>query len=108
MGLTITLVTALLMAALAVARPRVLPYLLLGLIVFFEELGTGFTSFNGSFVFNQNFVNLFNLKFIEIVTVVTWAPLILLGRRGGQPPVMRSEKRLGTALLLLVGALLTV
>jgi len=81
MGLALTFAAALIMALLALMGRSMLVYVFLFLFVFFEEMGTGFTSFNGSFVFNQNFVDLFNLKFIEIVTAAAYIPLLFSGIR---------------------------
>lgn len=100
MGLAVTFLAAFLAAGLALAAPRAIPYLFLVLIVCFEEYGAGFTSFSGSFVFNQAFVSFFNFKFIEIVAAAAYVPLLITGRRAR--PFLRYERKLGILFALLI------
>ncbi len=106
MGLAVTIACALLMGVLAIAARSSLVYVFLFLIVFFEEFGTGFTSFSGSFVFNQSFVDLFNLKFIEIITAAAYIPVVITHKRA--KPFMGYEKWLGFLFAILVIALLFI
>lgn len=107
MGLGITIACAALMALLAlVARRWVVPVLLF-LFIFFEELGTGFTSFAGSFVHNQDFVNFGNFRFIEFIIAAAYIPT-LISYRGQRPFIMASESKLGYLFVLLIIALLFI
>jgi len=107
MGLALTLVAALIMAVMALVRPRIAVFTLMALFIFFKELGVGFASSSGSFVFNQYFVNFLNFKFIEFVIPATWLALVL---RGGasRPPYLLFERRLMILLLLWVVVLIFV
>lgn len=100
MGLAVTLGGAIFFAMLAIMGKRFLVYAFLFLFVFFEEMGTGFTSFNASFVFNQNFADLFGFKFIEIVTAAAYIPLVLTSRHRGVP--VTTERRLCWAFIALI------
>ena len=44
-------------------------YFIFFIIVFFPELGPGFSSFNGSFFFNQNSLNFANFKIIDLFVI---------------------------------------
>ena len=82
MGLVVTFILASVLCALALSsRPVNALYALLFLIVFFAELGTNFSSFSGSFLFNQNFLGLFKLKIIELITGGLYVVVLLTHRR---------------------------
>ena len=77
MGFLLTLLLAMVFGSLGLMRPRVGFYILLALIVFFEELGPGFTTFRGSWVFNAFFVGFYGLRMIEVLTVSMYIPFLL-------------------------------
>lgn len=107
MGLAITIACAALMALLALVGRRWVVYVLLFLFVFFDELGIGFTSFAGSFVFNQDFVDFGYFRFIEFVIAAAYAAT-LISYRGRRPPFMASEGKLGYLFVFLIVILLFV
>lgn len=77
MGFLATLLLAIIFATLGLLRPRVAFYLMLALIVLFDELGPGFTTYRGSWVFNGYFVGFFGLRLIEVLVAATYIPFIL-------------------------------
>lgn len=107
MGLGITIICALAIVFLVVVARQLVVYVFLFLFVFFEELGTGFTSFAGSFVYNQDFVNFSNFRFIEILIAAAYMTT-LLTYRNKRPPFMAAEKRLGILFVLLIITLLCI
>jgi hypothetical protein len=96
MGFILSLLLSLIFAALAVTRPRMAAYFLLGAFVFFEEVGPGSTSFTASFVFNQGFVGFANVRLIEILTASVWAPVVMFAAKDAisTPSVFGGEKML--------------
>jgi hypothetical protein len=108
MGIATALFIAALLAVPAFSsRPQLVAYGLLLLIVFFEELGTEFTSFNGSFVFNQDFLGFMKLKLIEVVVAVVY-PIVFLVHRRRRLGFFGYEKVLLVLTILLIGFLLTM
>lgn len=102
MGIAIALSFSLLLCLVAmVTRPIIVLYALLFIFVFFEEIGSGFTSFTGSIFFNQGFLKFYNFKFIEIVIISTYT-YVLLMCRNRRAQVLRTEKWLFFIFLGLV------
>jgi hypothetical protein len=61
--------------------------------VFFTELGWDFSSFHGSFVFNQYFTGFFNFRFIEFAAVAVWFVLLLSRDKNAAHVPLRDESR---------------
>ncbi len=80
MGFLITLLLSVVFGALGVLRPKVAVYLLLALFVLFDELGPGFTTYTGSFVFNAEFVGFAGFRLVEIITVSAYIPILMMAR----------------------------
>lgn len=100
LGIAALIGVALCFVALATKRSYLL-YGLLFLISFFTEIGPGFSSFTGSWVFNQDFVGFFNFKLIEIVTAITYG-FVLINYKTSNPPLVHFERKLCIALYLLL------
>lgn len=81
MGFLITLFLAIVFGALGLTRPKLGLYILVGLIVSFDEVGLGFTTFRGSWVFNAYFVGFYGLRLIEVLTVSLYIPFLLTLKR---------------------------
>lgn len=81
MGFLFTLLLSIVFGALAIFRPKIAVYLLLALFVFFDEMGPGFTTYRGSFVFNAFFVGFYGLRLFEVLTLAIYIPVILLPAR---------------------------
>jgi hypothetical protein len=78
LGILIALMTVTGVAALTMIR-RDLPLLaLIAIFIWGAEMGEGFTSFQGSIFFNQNFLDLANLKLVEVILYSYTGLLILL------------------------------
>lgn len=81
MGFLLTLLLAIVFGALGLVRPKTGFYILVALIVFFEEMGPGFTTFRGSWVFNAYFVGFYGLRLIEVLTVSLYIPFLFSKER---------------------------
>ena len=93
LGILIALVTVTAVIGLTLMR-RDLPLLaLIAIFVLTAEMGEGFTSFQGSIFFNQNFLHLANLKLVEVILYSYTGILILLEiplhRKLAQSPIRR-------------------
>jgi hypothetical protein len=78
LGILIALLTAAGVVGLTLMR-RDLPLLvLIAIFMLTAEMGEGFTSFEGSIFFNQNFLHLANLKLVEVILYSYAGILILL------------------------------
>lgn len=105
MGLAITLLLAFAMATMAfVARDGVI-YVILALFTFFAEQGGGFTSYSGSFLFNQNFVKFGHLRAIEFIVLAIWASLLISRKRVRISGLGFEGKLLAASILWLLGLL---
>jgi hypothetical protein len=80
LGFLITLLLSVVFGALGVLRPKAAAFLLLALFVLFDELGAGFTTYTGSFVFNAEFVGFAGFRLVEIITVSAYIPILMNGR----------------------------
>lgn len=101
MGFLITLFLAIIFGALGLTRPRLGLYILVGLIVSFEEMGLGFTTFRGSWVFNAFFVGFYGLRLIEVLTVSLYIPFLFTLKRlpaGDKPFVL--ERSLAILMII--------
>jgi hypothetical protein len=106
MGLGISIgISAVLSLVAFVSRPIYILYILTFIIVFFEEYGYGFTSFNASIFFNQEFVNFYNFKFIEIIIAFTYPVILITYKPKYDRPKLLFEKRLFIALVILIATL---
>ncbi|MFK5891822.1 MAG: hypothetical protein QM504_01215 [Pseudomonadota bacterium] len=81
-------------------------YVFSSLFIFFSELGSGFTSFNASFVFNQGFVNIANLKLIEFVVAGSY--ICLLSTKKASANLLKRERTYAIAFICLLICLLIV
>jgi len=78
LGVLIALLAVAGVAAFTMIR-RDLPLLILiAIFILAAEMGAGFTSFQGSLFFNQNFLHLANLKLVEVILYSYTGLLILL------------------------------
>ena len=78
MGLATAAVLSVLLCLLGALTRRVnIVYVLMFILVFFSEYGTGFKSEYGSIFFNQNFMNFLNFKLIEIMIVTSYFFVLL-------------------------------
>lgn len=84
MGFIATLLLSVIFGIIGVVRPRLAVYLILGLFVFFDELGPGFTTYRGSFVFNAYFVGFYGLRLVEVLTVSAYIPMLVMTRDRSQ------------------------
>ena len=109
MGLAVAIATSAILAVIAwLGRPLVVLYALTFIIVFFEELGTGFTSFHASIFFNQDFIRFFNFKFIEIIIAFSYPVILLTYKPNPGRPRLTFEKRIAIAFISLVAVLCLV
>lgn len=105
--MSITVLLTIAMCGVVLFARRYFIYIFSSFFIFFSELGTGFTSFNASFVFNQGFVNLASLKLIEFVTAGSYACLLFTTHnKGGH--IFKAEYKYAIAFLALLSALLTM
>jgi hypothetical protein len=81
LGFLITLLLSVVFGALGVLRPKAAAFLLLALFVLFDELGAGFTTYTGSFVFNAEFVGFAGFRLVEIITVSAYIPILMMSRQ---------------------------
>lgn len=102
MGLAVAVAVSAILAIVAFGRPLVVLYVLTAIIVFFEELGTGFTSFHASIFFNQDFIRFFNLKFIEIIIAFIYPVILLTYRPNADRPRLAFERRVALSFIGLV------
>ena len=107
MGLLLTIILTVAMCGIALLARKYFIYIFSSLFIFFSELGTGFTSFNASFVFNQSFINLANLKLIEFVTAASYVCLLFTIPKG-RNKILNREYKYAIAFLTLLFALLTM
>lgn len=92
--------------ALGILRPRLAGYGLLALFVLFDEIGPGFTTLSGSFVFNSNFVGFGGFRLIEVVTLSAYIPILMLGLGADRSSLgFSTEKTIAIVFALLVVAL---
>jgi O-antigen ligase len=102
MGFILTLIMIGMMSVLTFVSRRAALNTLLYLFVFFTEMGWDFSSFHGSFVFNQRFTGFFNFRFIEFAAVAVWFVLLLSRDRKAVHVPMRDESRWAWLFLGLV------
>lgn len=107
MGFTITIACTVLMALFSLVGRRWVAYVLLFLFIFFDELGPGFTSFAGSFVFNQDFVGFGYFRFIEFVVAAAYLTT-LISYRSQRLAFMATERKLSYLFIFLMIALLFI
>ncbi|VAW52095.1 hypothetical protein MNBD_GAMMA05-627 [hydrothermal vent metagenome] len=107
MGILITLLLTLAMCGVALLARKYFIYIFSSFFIFFSELGTGFTSFNASFVFNQNFVDLASLKLIEFIVAASYACL-LFTTPIRKNKILNREYKYAIAFLLLLVSLLAI
>lgn len=107
MGLLITITITLGMCGIALLARKYFIYIFSSLFIFFSELGTGFTSFNASFVFNQDFVNLASLKLIEFVVATSYICLLFTSPHSTNK-ILKREYKYGVAFIVLLSGLITV
>jgi hypothetical protein len=103
MGFLLTLLLAMVFGALGLMRPKLAFSLLLALFVLFDEMGPGFTTFRGSWVFNAYFVGFAGFRLIEVLIAATYIPFILVrkDRRTGTEP-FRMERMIFPILAIWV------
>ena len=78
LGVLIAGAAAIATVALMVYRRDVPLFALIAIFVVAAEQGEGFTAFQGSIFFNQDFLKLANLKLIEVILYSYAATLIVL------------------------------
>lgn len=109
MGFLATLLLAMVFGTLGLLRPRVAFYMILSLIVLFDEQGPGFTTFRGSWVFNALFVGFYGLRLIEVLIASAYIPFILTckDRHSGTEP-FGMERKILPILALWVAVLVAM
>ena len=107
MGLLISLVAALFILVIGRFARFYIPYIIIFFFIFFAEGGENFTSFNGSFVFNQDFVAFGRLKFIEFVAMSAYIAVLLFHKHNDLRPMI-IEKRIVFAFSILISLLLCI
>jgi hypothetical protein len=81
MGFLIALLMSAVFGALAVLRPKAAAYALLCAFALFDEMGPGFTTLRGSFIFNADFVSFAGVRLIEVLTASVYIPIVFFARR---------------------------
>lgn len=106
MGFLATLLLAIVFGALGLLRPRVAFYLILALTVSFEELGPGFTTFRGSWVFNAFFVGFYGIRLFEVIVFAAYIPFVLSRSRAEiKLEAFRTERAIAIVFLTTITAL---
>lgn len=109
MGFLATLLLSVIFAILGIVRPRLAVYLILTLFVFFDEMGPGFTTYRGSFMFNAFFVGFYGLRLVEVLTLSAYVSMSIMARNRGQASLpFRAERAISAMFFLWVGVLLAV
>lgn len=107
MGFLATLFLAIIFGTLGLVRPRVGFYILLGLFIFFEELGLGFTTYRGSWVFNAFFVGFYGIRLIEVLTISMYIPMLLTLKPSKDRPSVFGVEQFIAITIIVWSAILT-
>lgn len=109
MGFLATLLLSVVFGILGVIRPRIATYMIIGMFVFFDELGPGFTTFRGAFPFNAYFVGFFGIRLIEVVTISAYLPMLVMAvnRRAASMP-FGVERMIGFLFAFWIAVLMAV
>lgn len=108
LGILIAASTVAVIGVLTLARRDLPLFILIAIFILTAEMGEGFTSFQGSIFFNQNFLNLAKLKWIEVILYSYAGMLVLLQIPGRQKPAPSPLRQLYWLWLIWLVVLLYV